>query len=472
VLRSKQPALKGKASTAVKEQTGEVFARQALEANKISAAIVQKALSLAEVPLSANRRNVIPKGEDAVRGAVCGLFVFAHKIGISAYSRQRPWLTRLLIEFAKSAGYGSFPFTSIQVNVDYAARPHTDRNNLGKSLIVGLGRYTGGRLWVHDDHGKESLTLQEDLPQEALYRKGVSFQGTAHDIRDRWLVFDGNRLHGTQPFKGRRYSLVYFTCDRYADTPEFVQEELRGVGFTFPWRNQRLQQKLATKRTKKKELRKKVTKEKFSFHKGVVPDLIDKDRVRYRKQNPKQPGCAAWKLFEKYKKAITFGQAKKLGARGIDLLFDYNQSFMEVTCIHPEPPAGWNHEVLDPTWAQRTQQSPAISRTGSETVNVRVKNMRPRHPGLQVPRSAVWKLAALIPSLRKVKEDSWADQDGPLAKLPLGAVRIFFFWASSGKLRLRRTLTPIVAATLRAWGEKDLAHLTCGAKGAPVSKKR
>ena len=38
---------------------------------------------------------------------------------------------------------------TIQVNINYAARPHVDRNNLGKSLIIGLGGYQAPELIIH-----------------------------------------------------------------------------------------------------------------------------------------------------------------------------------------------------------------------------------------------------------------------------------------------------------------------------------
>ncbi|CAE8673527.1 unnamed protein product, partial [Polarella glacialis] len=137
ILRSSATAKGGSRTKAsLASDQSERVARTAVENGDTTIATVEKALSLAVVPLSANRKNVIPKGQEAVRGAVCGLYVFAHRIGVSSYSRGRPWLTRLLTAFCRSSN-PSFGFTSIQVNVDYAARPHTDKNNLGKSLIIG-----------------------------------------------------------------------------------------------------------------------------------------------------------------------------------------------------------------------------------------------------------------------------------------------------------------------------------------------
>mgnify|MGYP003387583431 FL=1 len=80
------------------------------------------------------------------------------------------------------------PSSTIAVNRHAQFRPHRDNgagNGQCRSLIVGLGDYTGGEIVV------------ENQP---------------HDIRYEPLEFDGwNCRHWTLPFTGERYSLVWFT---------------------------------------------------------------------------------------------------------------------------------------------------------------------------------------------------------------------------------------------------------------------
>ena len=57
----------------------------------------------------------------------------------------RPNLTKLLVAYGRQNCPG-FAFTSIQVNKNYRSALHVDRNNLGKSMIVGLGDYSKGEL--------------------------------------------------------------------------------------------------------------------------------------------------------------------------------------------------------------------------------------------------------------------------------------------------------------------------------------
>jgi tRNA U38,U39,U40 pseudouridine synthase TruA len=80
------------------------------------------------------------------------------------------------------------PSSTIAINRHAQFRAHRDNgagNGQTVSLIVGLGDYTGGECAV---------------------------EGVAHDIRYRPMEFDGwNSRHWTLPFRGERYSLVWFT---------------------------------------------------------------------------------------------------------------------------------------------------------------------------------------------------------------------------------------------------------------------
>lgn len=92
-------------------------------------------------------------------------------------------LYRLLLDFAKK--YVKISFTGIQVNQNYFSKPHKDIGNLGESLIVGFGNYTGGELNVW---------------------------GINHDIRHKPLTFNGSEeTHWTAEWVGDRYSLVFHT---------------------------------------------------------------------------------------------------------------------------------------------------------------------------------------------------------------------------------------------------------------------
>ena len=125
-------------------------------------------------------------------------------------NEKYPELFRALLDFGRKIVPSYIPFTAIQVNHNYKTKKHIDGNNIGLSLAVAFGDFTGGELVI----------------------EGVgSFQ-----TKDYPLIFNGAlREHYNKPISGDRYSLVYFvnapansTQDdiRYENRPEGGQKEI------------------------------------------------------------------------------------------------------------------------------------------------------------------------------------------------------------------------------------------------------
>lgn len=228
-------------------EASEAAAKAAVETGDASLDAVQGALQLLEVPRNTSRKNVMPKGQRFINGMLLGVFAYGGRVGLSLATSRHPWLTRLLAAAMRMEA-PEFPFTSIQVNYNYAAKPHVDRNNLGPSYIVALGEHAGGDLWVHEEGGQATFTMPEDDEDvSAVYRAGKSFPGRELCVRGRWARFDGTRLHFTLPFSGERYSLIFFACDRCAAADASTQEGLLQAGFEFDWSSPALQEQLAKK---------------------------------------------------------------------------------------------------------------------------------------------------------------------------------------------------------------------------------
>ena len=86
-----------------------------------------------------NRQNVLPEPEDFVYSDTVGLLRDRRgRIAVDSYTREHPMVFRMLAEWAKqrrpSVLEQDFPFTSISMNYNYAARLHRDGNNAGVSL--------------------------------------------------------------------------------------------------------------------------------------------------------------------------------------------------------------------------------------------------------------------------------------------------------------------------------------------------
>eukprot|EP00397_Hematodinium_sp_SG-2012_P035970 GEMP01038776.1.p1 GENE.GEMP01038776.1~~GEMP01038776.1.p1 ORF type:complete len:313 (+),score=73.82 GEMP01038776.1:96-1034(+) len=98
-----------------------------------------------------------------------------------------------------------FGFTSIQVNASVRAKPHVDKQNKGASRMLCLGEYEGGDTWYHDGEGDGEYTCEKKLSKD--YDAGTKLRGSTLKTRNRWIHFDGNRLHYTLPFTGERFAL-------------------------------------------------------------------------------------------------------------------------------------------------------------------------------------------------------------------------------------------------------------------------
>lgn len=101
-----------------------------------------------------------------------------------------PELFDLLIKFGNEILPKGFKYQTITLNKDMKAKKHVDGGNAGFSVITGLGDFTGGELNVYDTSGKNPET---------------------YDLHDHNLIFNGSLLpHMTKPFKGRRYTIIYY----------------------------------------------------------------------------------------------------------------------------------------------------------------------------------------------------------------------------------------------------------------------
>ena len=78
--------------------------------------------------------------------------------------------------------FTDFDFDSVIINKNFLCPAHKDANNVGDSIIIGLGDYTGGDFIIEDE---------------------------AHCILYSPLIFNGAKnTHWTAPFTGDRYSII------------------------------------------------------------------------------------------------------------------------------------------------------------------------------------------------------------------------------------------------------------------------
>ncbi len=89
--------------------------------------------------------------------------------------------------------FNDFPYTQVQMNKNFPCPPHKDGTNVGKSILVGFGDYTGGEI---------NIEMEDGLITKDIRKKfGMVFNGSAY-------------THYVSPFTlnngSNRYSLVFF----------------------------------------------------------------------------------------------------------------------------------------------------------------------------------------------------------------------------------------------------------------------
>mmetsp|Transcript_107185 Transcript_107185/g.212772 ORF Transcript_107185/g.212772 Transcript_107185/m.212772 type:complete len:480 (-) Transcript_107185:220-1659(-) len=172
------------------------------------------------------RTNVMPRGKSFVHSEMLGLVRIRafSKYVVAKSTHKFPLVTRLLCRFLEDnppKGLNHrmrFPYTTVCINRDYAAKRHRDRNNMGMSVVRAFGNFTGGRLrYWPDDPGASMAPDPETLDAKS---------GVPLIVKGRSVVVDSTKAHEVEAFQGRRYSLVYFTIPNYQKCSQEAKEWL------------------------------------------------------------------------------------------------------------------------------------------------------------------------------------------------------------------------------------------------------
>lgn len=213
---------------AAEQEAKEVLATVAKAKRKISEHEVVRVLDQWGFAMNPNRINVMREGITWVHSDTLG--GMARRDGLIRptpptlkYPNFMKVLTRYLSDHLPQEFKTLFVYTSINVNKDYAGARHRDQGNRGPSVLKALGNFKGGKLqyFPSDDHSKKL----EDLSSNGAMK---------FDAKNGFILFDGNRAHEVEDFKGHRYSLVYFTCKRAWQMTTAHQTALKKIGIEYP----------------------------------------------------------------------------------------------------------------------------------------------------------------------------------------------------------------------------------------------
>ena len=102
---------------------------------------------------------------------------------------EYPQLKEIFKEFAH-IWFPDFVYDQTQMNKNFPCPPHKDSKNIGESIAVGFGQYSGGELVLVNENKKETLINIGIAP----------------------FKFNGSLItHYVKPYTGDRYSLIFFS---------------------------------------------------------------------------------------------------------------------------------------------------------------------------------------------------------------------------------------------------------------------
>jgi hypothetical protein len=157
--------------------------------SKILCGEVLKKLETTVFPKESRRKNAILEGQSITLGKVFN--TKTRKINESSETKNRPNLYNLLKSLIKKE-LPNFSYTSMTVNKNVVTRPHTDKFNLGPSVLISFGNFKGGSLVIKENNVEKEFLLDGN----------------------QLLYFWGNNNHYNKPIiSGTKYTIIYYSID-------------------------------------------------------------------------------------------------------------------------------------------------------------------------------------------------------------------------------------------------------------------
>jgi len=176
-----------------------------------------------------NRGNVMPDGHAFVHSDTIGMIKMSTcertllTLGTKRYPEFTQVITQWLRDHLPAELKDKFAYTSVNINKNYAGKLHRDGNNCGPSFIKAFGNFKGGELnyWPSDN---KKTALEDFAAKDKI----------TVNLKDNLLLFDGNRGHFVNSFKGNRFSLVFFSIRTWNKVPKEDAKKAARCGIPLP----------------------------------------------------------------------------------------------------------------------------------------------------------------------------------------------------------------------------------------------
>ncbi|CAE7496514.1 GIP [Symbiodinium sp. CCMP2592] len=204
---------------------GEELARRALREERFGNEDLEEILDACGFGHKRDRPGVHTQGVE--ERCVLGYYAFGKFHGVTKRSGGWSYLTRYINRFLQvRCGTTSSTWTSLSICLNAPAGIHTDRNNLPGSFNVMWtgGEHRGGGLWIADKAGTET---RRDANGEYVTGKVIETKG-------RITSFDPKCKHASEPWAGRRWSVVGYVARSFPYASKVFKRVLSKLDFPVP----------------------------------------------------------------------------------------------------------------------------------------------------------------------------------------------------------------------------------------------
>ena len=182
-----------------------------------------------QIPKCTRHRGLIEDKE--ARYMTLGAYSHGNHYGVTKHTRRMPFATKYLLQYLSHHDPEKTYCTSLVINVDGRCRTHRDVHNDERypNLLIGLGDYNQGELWIESNGSQESSLVDRAIPSVAS-----PVRGTLHPTRHQLVKFNPKLWHGPEAWTGIRTTLTSFVTRGH----KFLQPEdcriLESLGFHLP----------------------------------------------------------------------------------------------------------------------------------------------------------------------------------------------------------------------------------------------
>ena len=177
--------------------------------------------------------------EKQARYHVFGAFAHGAQYGQTRKTVDFPACAQYLNQFLQQYSPPGQVWSSVVVNDNNEVPAHRDVNNIKScpNMVVGLGDYQGGELWVQEnvvslDQGWSAGARGPLVEREV--RPGEKLWGRRYPTKGKAVMFPPNAWHQSEPWTGHRITVSAYTSRAAVQIAPDVSQQLRLKGFPLP----------------------------------------------------------------------------------------------------------------------------------------------------------------------------------------------------------------------------------------------